>query len=103
MGNMELTGIEIARAQQMADEGKTVAQISKELKVDYWEVWNHVPRSWQGTKWVITNRLNLLKNERSPATREKLVAEVAECIQYLYDRGRHMGKQIERARRTLNE
>ena len=98
-----MTETEIARAQQMADEGKTVAQISKELKVDYWEVWNHVPRSWQGTKWVITHRLNLLKKERNRATREKLVADVAECIQYLYDRGRYMGKQIEHARRTLNE
>ena len=40
---MGLTETEIAGAQQMADGGKTVAQISNELKVDYWEVWNHVP------------------------------------------------------------
>ena len=100
---MELTATQIAKAQQMADEGKTVAQISKELNVDYWEVWNHVPRSWQGTKWMITNRLNLLKKEKNAATRERLVVEVDECVQYLYDRGRQMGKQIEGARRTLNE
>ena len=100
---MELSEIEVAKAQQMADEGKTVAQISKELNVDYWEVWNHVPRSWQGTKWMITNRLNLLKKEETSENRERLAAEVDECVQYLYDRGRQMGKQIERARRTLNE
>ena len=100
---MELSEIEIAQAQQMADEGKTVAQISKELNVDYWEVWNHVPRSWQGTKWTITNRLNLLKKEKNSDNRERLAAEVDECVQYLYDRGRQMGKQIERARRSLNE
>ena len=46
----------------MASEGKTIAQIGKELDADYWQVWNHV-RSWQGTKWVITNRLNRLIKE----------------------------------------
>ena len=99
---MELKPMEIAKAKQMADEGKTVAQISKELDVDYWAVWNHVPRSWQGTKWVITNRLKSLVKEANQPTRERMVSEVAECVQYLYDRGRQMGKQIERARNTLN-
>ena len=100
---IELDASQIARAQQMANQGKTVSQISKEMHIDYWEVWNHVPRSWQGTKWVITNRLNLLKKEGNDEIRERLIAEVGECVQYLYDRGRQMGKQIERARKTLDE
>ena len=44
---MELSAIEIEKAKQMGDAGRTIAQISKELSVDYWLVWNHV-RSWQG-------------------------------------------------------
>ena len=28
--------------EQMAREGKTIARISRELGMDYWEVWNHV-------------------------------------------------------------
>lgn len=100
---IELDASQIARAQQMANQGKTVSQISKEMHIDYWEVWNHVPGSWQGTKWVITNRLNLLRKEGNDEIRERLIAEVSECVQYLYDRGRQMGRQIERARNTLNE
>ena len=99
---MELDPLEISKARQMANEGKSVGQISKELSLDYWEVWKHVPRSWQGTKWVITNRLKSLVKEADRGTRDRMVSEVAECVQYLYDRGRHMGKQIERARDTLN-
>ena len=98
---MELETIEIAKAQLMASEGKTISEISKELNVDYWEVWNHVDRSWQGTKWVITNRLKKLAKEKDQSTREQLADEVAECINYLYTQGRSMGKQIDQARKTL--
>ena len=99
---MELGPTEIAIAQQMASESKTIVQISKELKVDYWQVWNHV-RSWQGTKWIITNRLNLLVKEKDQSNREQLVNEVAECISYLYDQGKQMGNKIDRARKLLND
>ena len=51
----ELEPAVIAQIRQMAHEGKTIARIGAELGVDYWEVWNHAERSWQGTKWVITN------------------------------------------------
>lgn len=100
--DMEMGDVEKDRAWQMAHEGKTIAQISKELDLDYWQVWQNVERSWQGTKWIVTNRLNLLVKENDPAIREQLVSEAKECIEYLYQRGRHMGKQMDRARNALD-
>ena len=100
-GDMELSAIEIEKAKQMGDAGRTIAQISKELGVDYWLVWNHV-RSWQGTKWVITNRLKQLAKEQDHADRERMVNEIAECVDYLYYQGKQLGSQVERARKVLN-
>ena len=99
---MEPDATTVARIKQMAHEGKTIAQIGKDLGVDYWEVWNHAERSWRGTKWVITNRLNQLKTERDPDARIQLANEAAECVEYLYRRGIRMGDQIQRARNTLD-
>ena len=61
--SVELDRATIEEIKLQARNGKTIAQIGKELKVDYWEVWNHAERSWQGTKWIITNRLKLLAKE----------------------------------------
>ncbi len=38
------------RAVQMARDGNTIEGIRKELRVDYWEVWEYV-RNIQGTEW----------------------------------------------------
>ena len=99
---MALGETEISRAKQMADEGKTIAQISEELGVDYWLVWSQV-RSWQGTKQMITRRLNRLIKEPDQSVREQLVSEVRECVDYFYYQGRHLGSQVERARKVLND
>ena len=99
---MELGTIEIERAKQMAGEGQTIAQISRELGVDYWLVWNHV-RSLQGTKWVITRRLNRLAKEQDQSAREQMVTEVDECVDYLYDQLKRLGRRIDRARQSLND
>lgn len=100
---MELDQATIDEIRRQARQGKTIAQIGKELRVDYWEVWNHAERSWLGTKWIITNRLNRLAKENDPAERRRLADEADECVGYLYYEGRRMGRQIDRARKTLNE
>ena len=98
---MELGSAEIARIEQMAGQGMTIAQISKEMGIDYWLVWNHA-RSWQGTKWVVTNRLKRLAKESNQAIREQMVEEIAECVNYFYYQGKHLGSQIKRARKALD-
>lgn len=100
---MELDQATIDEIKLQARNGKTIAQIGKELKVDYWEVWNYAERSWQGTKWIITNRLKFLAKEDDPDIRERLANEADECVDYLFDQGKRMGRQIDRARKTLNE
>ncbi len=100
---MELDQATIDEIKLQARNGKTIAQIGKELKVDYWEVWNHAERSWQGTKWIITNRLNLLAKENDSETRKRLAKEADECVDYLFDQGKRMGRQIDGARKALNQ
>jgi hypothetical protein len=100
---MELDIATMEEIRRQAHAGKTIAQIGKELGVDYWEVWNHAERSWQGTKWIITNRLKRLAKENDPAIREQLANEADECVDYLFNQGKRMGRQIDRARKTLNE
>ena len=86
---------------RMAREGKNIAQISRELGVDYWEVWSHVERGWQGTKWMVTNRIRRLANENDPAIRKQLANEAEECVNYLYNEGQRLSKKINRIRETL--
>ena len=72
------------KAKQMASEGKTVPQISKELGVGYWEARAHVvPSSWHGAKLSITRRLNRLIKEKNQATREQLVKEAKMYVDHI--------------------
>lgn len=90
-----------ARAQRMALEGKNAVEISKELGIDYWDVWKYVPRTWRGTKQMITRRINRLVNENSPSARKQLASEVKEYIDYLYYGGMRLGRTVDRARKAL--
>ena len=98
---MELGKTEVDKVKQMAEEGHTIAQISKELGLDYWTVWDHA-RSWRGAKWMITNRLNRLVKEKDQAERQKLRDEANECVKYLYDAGQRLGRKVDQARKTLD-
>ena len=86
----------------------TISKIRKELKVDYWDVWNHVRStqgtewsSWQGAKRIITNRLNSLVTQKDPARREELKDQANECVNYLYKEAQRLGRKIESVRKTL--
>ena len=90
------------KAKQMASEGKTVPQISKELGVGYWEARAHVvPSSWHGAKQIITRRLNQLIKEKDQATREQLVNQAAEYINYIYYDAKELSRRIDRVRKAL--
>ena len=89
------------RAQRMAAEGQTAMQISRELGIGYWDVWNYVPRTWQGTKSIITRRVNKLVNENNPSVRAELASEVKEYIDFLYYGGMRLGRMVDRARKNL--
>ena len=88
-------------ARRMAREGKTVSQISEELGIDYGDAWGYVPGSWQGTKKMITNRINKLINEKNRSVREQLAFEVQEYVDSLYYSGKNLSQMVDRIRKTL--
>ena len=97
------------KAVLMARGGDTIEKIRKELKVDYWEVWEHVRNvqgtewsSWQGAKWIVTNRLNRLVKEEDQAERQKLKDQADECVNYLFSAAKSLSRKVERARKTLD-
>ena len=90
------------RAQRMAHEGRDAIDISKELGISYVEVWDLVPGSWRGSKTMITNRVNQLVKESDPAARERLVSEVKEQLDFLYESGRQLARKVASARKTLS-
>ena len=102
-----MTDEQKAKAEQMAKSGKTIASISKDLGVAYWDVHSHVTSvhalSWIGAKKSITNRLNLLKRENDRAKREQLIDEADKCINYLYGEAKNMRGRVERARKALGD
>ena len=90
------------RATRMAREGRTATDISKELGISYLEVWNLVPATWQGTKTMITRRMNQIVKETDSDAREQLVHEVKEQVDFLYQSGRQLGRMVASARKTLS-
>ena len=89
------------RAQRMAAEGQTAIQISRSLGISYGDVWNYIPGSWQGTKALITRRINRLVNENDPSVRAELAREVKEHVAFLYQGGMRLGRMVDRARKNL--
>ena len=93
------------QAVAMARNGKTVAQIERDLGVDYWDIWEHIRSvgaySWQGAKWIITRRLNSLVRENSKTRRKKLAEEANEMVEYLYYQGRRLGRMVDRVKRVV--
>ena len=93
------------QAEQMARNGKTIADIHTALGVDYWEVWEHVTSvraySWQGAKSIITRRLNSLVRANNSQRRRDLAKEAREYVDYLYYEGKRLGGALERVRKAL--
>ena len=93
------------QAVAMARNGKTVAQIERDLGVDYWAIWDHIRSvgaySWQGAKWIITRRLNSLVRENGKTQRKELAEETKEMVDYLYYQGRRLGRTLDRVKKTV--
>ena len=95
------------RAVQMAEEGKSIETIAKELGVGYREVWQHVKEAggvagWRAAKWITTNRLNKMARSNDSVKREQLRKEAAECVEYLYSGGKTLRDKIDSARKSLS-
>ena len=104
-----MTESKLERAVKMAREGKRIPTISKELGLDYWEVWQHVRDAegtewsgWNGAKWMVTNRLNRLVKEKDEAKRKQLRDEADDCVKYLHSAAKRLSQKVDRIRRELD-
>lgn len=89
------------KVRQLAQEGRTISSISKELEISWSEAASYT-LSWRGAKVRITRRLNRLAKENDQLKREKLAAEADLYVDFLYDAAKHLRSQVNRARTALN-
>lgn len=92
-----------AKAKKLAQEGKNITEISKELGVSWGEAAGSLPTSsWLGAKVRITIRLKKLATETDPAKRKKMADEADLYADFLYDSAKHLRGQVDNARKALN-
>lgn len=93
----------VIEANKMARAGKTITEISENLKVNWHEARSYLnSSSWRGAKVKITNRLKKLANEMDSKKREKMADEADRYVDFLYDAAKHLRKQVDDARKALN-
>ena len=85
----------------MADGGKRIVEIADALGLEWRAVRKNVDLNWLGAKKQITIRLKKLSTENDPEKRAELIEEIDRRVDYLYYRGRDLGRQIDRARDAL--
>ena len=97
-------------AVQMSRGGRTLTSISRELGVEWLEVFRYVRETqgtdwstWQGAKTIITRRLKSMAVSNDPERREQLRLEVAAAVDYLYYEGKRLSTKIDRARKALSD
>ncbi len=92
--------------EKMVGDGKTIVQICRELDLEWREVSNYLhsvdKKSWRGAKTVITNRLKRLTTEKDDKVRQSLVDDAAKWIDYLYSDGTRLSRQVEKARKAMD-
>ena len=98
---MELDKATIAEIRRMADEGKRIVEIADKLGLEWKLVRKNVDLNWLGAKRQVTTRLDKLRTENDPDKRAKLVEQIDRRVDYLYYRGRDLGRQVNRARDAL--
>ena len=96
----------IDQVERMIREGSTIVQVCDELGLEWTDVAKYLRsvdmRSWLGAKRVITNCLKSLVEENDPEEREILADEADKWVDYLYYDGKRLGKQVGRARRSID-
>ena len=96
------------RAVQMTRSGRTLTSISRELEVEWLEVFRYVREvqgtdwsTWVGAKRIITRRLKSMAASNDPEKREHLRVEVADAVDYLHTEAKRLRDKIDRARKSL--
>ncbi|MBW8041197.1 MAG: hypothetical protein FVQ85_14505 [Planctomycetes bacterium] len=80
----------------LLESGVNIADIAKKYKdYDYWEIYHAVNDfSLIGKKRMITNRLNKLKKRETKEEKEKLIGEIKQQLDEIYDLSKKNGKKL---------
>ena len=105
MGVLFLDKRDIDDIIRQAKEGKSIAKISEELGIDYWEVYCAAygagERSARGVKTMISNRLKKLESVSDSAGKEKLLTEINELVWHLYSRYQDNQQKLDQIRKVI--
>lgn len=90
---------------QLARDGKSITYIVGRTKLDYAVVqtclWQNGNLPWQGSKTIITRRLNSLRHATKRQNRDELIEAIKEQIDYLYYAARQLAAEMDKVRRSL--
>ena len=87
---------ELEKMNSLLESGVNIADIAKKYKdYDYWEIYFAVNDfSLIGKKRMITNRLNKLKKRATKEEKEKLIGEIKQQLDEIYDLSKKNGKKL---------
>ncbi len=96
----------LEKMNELLKQGKTIAELQQKYSdYDYWEIyWEVDDYSFLGKKRMITNRLKKIRTETDVSERNRLIDEVEDLLNQLYDRlKRNSNKLIEIDRILRND
>ena len=87
---------ELEKMNCLLESGVNIADIAKKYKeYDYWEIYFAVNDfSLIGKKRMITNRLNKLKKRATKEEKKKLIGEIKQQLDEIYDLSKKNGKKL---------
>ena len=87
--------------------GKSITEMSRRLNVEYPVVqrllWQSGTLPWRGAKIIISRRLRSLRAAGRRDDRDRLVAELAEQVDYLYYAARHLQDQFDKVKNLVED
>ncbi len=90
---------------QMARRGRSIVEIASRYKLDYGVVqallWEQETLPWQGSKAIITRRLNSLKTATRQERRAELIKDVEEQVDYLYYAAKESQARLDKIKKTI--
>lgn len=90
---------------QMARGGRSIVEIARRYKLDYSVVqallWEQETLPWQGSKAIITRRLRSLRTATRRESRDKLVEDVKEQVDYLYYAATQLRARLDKVKKSI--
>ena len=90
---------------QMAQGGRSIVEIARRYELDYSVVqallWEQETLPWQGSKAIITRRLRSLRTATRRESRDELVEDVKEQVDYLYYAATQLRARLDKVKKSI--